>query len=48
MGFLPLLPSCGKSGKRMNYEIFCTFHILMKWDVGIVPCPKPSGQNRDK
>ena len=22
MGFLPLLPSCGKSGKRMNYGIF--------------------------
>ena len=21
MGFLPLLPSCGKSGKRMNYGI---------------------------
>ena len=22
MGFLPFLPSCGKSGKRMNYGIF--------------------------
>ena len=22
MGFLPLLPSGGKSGKRMNYRIF--------------------------
>ena len=25
MGFLPLLPSCGKSGKRMNYGILATF-----------------------
>ena len=31
MGFLPL-PSCGKSGKRMNYEIFATFAIMwQKW-----------------
>ena len=27
MGFLPLLPSCGKSGKRINYRIFATFAI---------------------
>ena len=28
-GFLPLLPSCGKSGKRMNigfFAIFCHFY----------------------
>ena len=32
MGFLPLLPSCGKSGKRMNYGIFATFAIMwQKW-----------------
>ena len=32
MGFLPLLPSCGKSGKRMNYGIFATFAIIwQKW-----------------
>ena len=42
MGFLPLLPSCGKSGKRMNYgifgikriinRIFATFAIMwQKW-----------------
>ena len=30
MGFLPLLPSCGKSGKRMNYGIFATFAICGK------------------
>ena len=28
MRFLPLLPSCGKSGKRMNYGIFTTFAIM--------------------
>ena len=32
MGFLPLLPSYGKSGKRMNYGIFATFAIIwQKW-----------------
>ena len=32
MGFLPLLPSCGKSGKRMNYGILATFAIMwQKW-----------------
>ena len=32
MGFVPLLPSCGKSGKRMNYGIFATFAIMwQKW-----------------
>ena len=39
MGFLSLLPSCGKSGKRMNYgikriinRIFATFAIMrQKW-----------------
>ena len=32
MGFLPLLPSCGKSGKRMNYGIFATFAIMWQKD----------------
>ena len=32
MGFLPLLPSGGKSGKRMNYRIFSTSAIRwQKW-----------------
>ena len=32
MGFLPLLPSYGKSGKKMNYGIFATFAIIwQKW-----------------
>ena len=32
MGFLPFLPSCGKSGKRMNYGIFATLAIMwQKW-----------------
>ena len=32
MGFLPLLPSGGKSGKRMNYGIFATSAIMwQKW-----------------
>ena len=30
MGFLPFLPSCGKSGKRMNYGIFDIFAICGK------------------
>ena len=31
---LPLLPSCGKSGKRMNYGIFATFAIMwQKWQM---------------
>ena len=29
-GVLPLLPSCGKSGKRMNYGVFATFAIMWK------------------
>ena len=32
MGFLPLLPSCGKNGKRMNYGIFATFAIMWQKD----------------
>ena len=32
MGFLPLLPSCGKSGKRIINRIFATFAIMwQKW-----------------
>ena len=36
MGFLPLLPSCGKSGKRMNYGIFATFAICGKSGTRII------------
>ena len=32
MGFLPLLPSYGKSGKRIINRIFATFAIMrQKW-----------------
>ena len=32
MGFLPLLPLCGKSGKRIINRIFATFAIMwQKW-----------------
>ena len=32
MGFLPLLPSCGKSGKRIIMRIFATFAIMWQKD----------------
>ena len=32
MGFLPLLPSGGKSGRRMNYGIFATSAITWQKD----------------
>ena len=55
MGFLPLLPSCGKSGKRMNYGIFATFAIMWQkwqkdelWDfriMGFLPLLPSCGKN---
>ena len=36
MGFLPLLPSGGKSGKRMNYGIFATSAIRWQKDASAI------------
>ena len=47
MGFLPLLPSCGKSGIKMNYGIFATFAIMwQKWQkVGFLPLLPSCGKS---